>query len=263
MKKIAIIGYGAIAQYVFNTLKKNDILISSLICRKGREKQARSCLNKEIEVVSLIKDFKTLPSLILDCAGHKALKDYAPEALNKGIDFITLSAGALADDELLKNLKKAATSGKSNFYIASGAVGGLDLLTASKQGELKQVTYIGRKPPKGWLGSRAEEIINLSKLKNSSEIHFSGTAREAAKLYPKNANVAASIALAGIGLDKTKVKLIADGRISKNIHEIEIIGKFGISTINIQGVSLPSNPKSSALAAMSMVAEVRRVLDLN
>ena len=90
MKKIAIIGYGAIAQYVFNTLKKNDILISSLICRKGREKQARSCLNKEIEVVSLRKDFKTLPSLILDCAGHKALKDYAPEALNKGIDFITV-----------------------------------------------------------------------------------------------------------------------------------------------------------------------------
>lgn len=88
--------------------------------------------------------------------------------------------------------------------------------------------------------------------------HFSGTAREAALLYPKNANVAATIAVASIGLDKVLVKLIADPGVDKNIHEIEANGSFGRLSVRIEGNHMPGNPKSSALAAMSIVGELKR-----
>ena len=100
----------------------------------------------------------------------------------------------------------------SKFIIAKGAVGSLDILEAAKESGISKVEYIGRKPPKAWKGSRAEKIINLNYLQKKSEVHFTGNAREASKLYPKNANVAATIALMGIGFEKTKVKLIADDK---------------------------------------------------
>tara|TARA_B100000131_G_scaffold289990_1_gene302413 strand:+ start:1858 stop:2649 length:792 start_codon:yes stop_codon:yes gene_type:complete len=262
MKKIAMIGLGAIGQYVYKNLKKSKIEINSVICKENREELVKQNLNSKIEIVHSIKDFKDLPYLIVDCAGHSALKEFAVESLSLGIHFITLSSGALADDKLFKEIQVSSKLGGGIFSIATGAVGSLDILSSAKQGGLKQVKYIGRKPPKGWLGSRAEDILDLKNLNNNCEVHFSGSAREAAKLYPKNANVAATIALAGVGLDKTQVKLLADNTISKNIHELEISGDFGKSFFKIEGLSLPDNPKSSALAAMSVVAEIKKFLDL-
>ena len=262
MKKVAMIGSGAIGQYVYKNLKNSKIEINSVICRKNREEVAKQNLNSNLEIVHSIKDFKELPYIILDCAGHSALKEFAVESLSLGIHFITLSSGALADDNLYKEIQVSSKLGGGIFSIAPGAVGSLDILSSAKQGGLKKVKYIGRKPPKGWFGSRAEDILDLHNLKNNSEIHFSGSARDAAKLYPKNANVAATIALAGLGLDKTEVMLLADNTISKNIHELEIIGDFGKSLFKIEGLSLPTNPKSSALAAMSVVAEIKKFLDL-
>ena len=111
--------------------------------------------------------------------------------------------------------KKLSKLTKSKFIIAKGAVGSLDILEAAQESGISKVEYIGRKPPKAWKGSRAEKIINLDYLQKKSEVHFIGNAREASKLYPKNANVAATIALMGIGFEKTKVKLIADDTISE------------------------------------------------
>ena len=259
-RKIAIIGYGAIAEYVFSKLKSEKIIIDYVICRKGKEKKAKAVFKNNIQVINSIEKLTYLPDLILDCAGHSALREFAPKSLSLGIDFITLSSGALADEKLFNKINRASKLSNGNFYVASGAIGSLDVLSAAKVGGLSKVTYIGRKPPKGWVGSRAEEILNMKNLKGKINVHFSGNARDAALLYPKNANVAASVALAGLGFDKTIVKLIADSTIEKNIHELEIEGKFGVSNFIIKGLTLPSNPKSSSLAAMSMVSEVKKVL---
>ena len=116
-------------------------------------------------------------------------------------------------------------------------------------------------PPKAWKGSRAEKIINLNYLQKKSGVHFKGNAREASKLYTKNANVAATIALMGIGFEKTKVKLIADDTISENVHELVISGEFGESQFKILGKPLPDNPKSSSLAAMSIIDETKKFID--
>ena len=89
-------------------------------------------------------------------------------------------------------------------------------------------------------------------------MHFTGSARDAALEYPKNANVAASVALAGVGLDDTIVELVADPTIGRNIHEVVAEGDFGRFEFRVEGKSLPDNPRSSALAAMSVVHEIIR-----
>jgi aspartate dehydrogenase len=144
------------------------------------------------------------------------------------------------------------------LHLASGAIGALDCLRAARIGRLQDVTYIGRKPPQSWKGSPAETRLDLDNLTDGAKTHFEGSARDAATQYPKNANVAAAVALAGIGFDATQVKLIADPDVSENIHEVRATGDFGSFYFEIKGHSLPDNPRSSALAAMSIVSKIEQ-----
>jgi aspartate dehydrogenase len=196
---------------------------------------------------------------MIDCAGHTALKSHGPEILRRGIDLSTVSLGALADPVLYRNLEQAAIDGRAKLHLASGAIGALDCLRAARVGGLESVTYVGRKPPESWKGSPAETRLDLDGLGDVAQLHFEGCARDAATEYPKNANVAAAVALAGLGFDDTEVKLIADPNVSENIHEIQATGSFGRFSFEIRGQSLPDNPRSSALAAMSVVSKLEQI----
>ncbi|MFY0690424.1 MAG: aspartate dehydrogenase [Paracoccaceae bacterium] len=253
--KIGLIGYGAIAQYVAAALPGLGAEATFVIARPGREAAASAALGGVPASLS-IADVPELPDLVVECAGHGGLRAHGVSVLERGCPLLTASIGALAEDALHDALRDAARGAGSRLHLASGAIGALDAIGAARMGALSSVTYSGRKPPRGWAGSRAEEVLDLETMTGEARAHFDGTARDAALLYPKNANVAAAVALAGLGFDATRVQLIADPSATANVHEIHAEGDFGSLRFEIAGKTLPGNPRTSALAAMSMVREI-------
>ena len=256
--RIVVVGHGPIARYVIEqVIDESPIRILALVSREFSLRKAQEFADGRFPVHTAIREVMPKPDLVVDCAGHSGLIEHGPAALETGINVISISTGALATPELLENLEMSARNGRSTIKFLSGAVGGIDSLLAANIGGITEVRYTGRKPPLGWSGSHAEQSCDLENLEEPF-VHFSGTAREAARLYPANANVAATIALASKGLDNVSVELIADPGVSRNIHEIEASGSFGELKFRIEGNPLATNPKSSALAAMSIVRELRQ-----
>ncbi|MCJ1901705.1 aspartate dehydrogenase [Paracoccus versutus] len=258
--KIGLIGQGAIAQYVSERLAAEGHPVTAYLLRPERAREMRAAHGGLKGVgpvfVSSVAELPADLDLVVDCAGHQALREYGAGILQAGFDLTTVSLGALADPAFEQELRSAAAEAGTRLFLASGAIGALDALRAARIGALQRVRYIGRKPPEGWSGSPAEDQLDLSALNGLPATHFTGTAREAALSFPKNANVAAAVALAGIGFDRTEVELIADPTISANIHEIHAEGAFGQLEFRIAGKPLPGSPRSSALAAMSVVDTV-------
>jgi len=252
--KTGIIGRGAIGSYVHDRLLERGHDISVLLLRP-ESAQVDSTVASGTRIVTDVAELPDDLDHMIDCAGHMALRSHGATILRRGIDLTTVSIGALADEDLYQSLKQAATDGNAKLHLASGAIGALDSLRAAGVGSMKSVTYIGRKPPQSWKGSPAESRLNLDNMGDGPQVHFEGNARDAATEYPKNANVAAAVALAGVGFDDTRVQLIADPDVCENIHEIQAAGDFGRFTFEISGHSLPDNPRSSALAAMSVVSK--------
>lgn len=189
--------------------------------------------------------------IVADCAGVDGLAAHGPTLLEAGLPVATLSAAAFADPALAERLWQAAARGGGRLILAPGAVGAVDALSAARAGGLKWVRYTGRKPPAGWAGTPAE-AYDLTAL-TAPLVHFEGTARAAALAYPKNANVAATIAMAGIGFEATTVRLIADPAACANTHRLEAEGAFGRLDATFEAAPIAGNPRSSALAAMSLL----------
>ncbi|MEM9384756.1 MAG: aspartate dehydrogenase [Pseudomonadota bacterium] len=254
---VGIIGLGAIGSFVHDELKRRGFSVDALLVRPER----LATIARTFPAVACVSAVSDLPGHIdhmIDCAGHHALAAYGPHILRRGIDLTTVSIGGLASAELYHALDQAATEGSARLHLVAGAIGALDCLRAAAVGDLQCVTYVGRKPPKSWKGSPADAHHDLDNLWGDAVVHFEGTARDAAIQYPKNANVAAAVALAGVGFDQTQVKLIADPNVEQNIHEVVASGEFGSFSFEIRGNALPTNPKSSALTAMSVVSKLQQ-----
>ena len=255
MSKIALIGYGAIARTVMRILEfhpgpKPEVV--GIMEHPSMTQAVRERLGGKIPVVATLPELLELkPDLVAECAIAEAVRKYAPAVLEAGHDLIIISTGVLADPEFNERLRGAALRGGAQLMIPAGAVGAIDALAAAKLGGLREVRQSLTKPPQAWRGTPAEELVDLDELSEPTLL-FSGSAREAATLYPKNANVAATVAAAGVGFDESLVELIADPGIEGPIHRIEAKGAFGVMRMEIAGVALPDNPKTSMLAALSM-----------
>lgn len=257
MDAIGLIGYGGIGRAVLETLANEaaaDAVPAGILVRSIENQSAK------LPFVADIDEFlRRQPRLVVECAGHAAVRDYGEKVLSSGADFIAVSTGALAEPELLASLRRAARDAGSRLIIPAGAVGGIDALRAARLAGLDSVTYRGRKPPMAWQGSTVTDGLNLERL-NEPLVIYRGTAREAALAFPRNSNVAATVALAGRGFDETEVELIADPSVDSNIHEIDVRAETGDFTIALAGKPSASNPRTSMLTAYSIV---RTLLNLD
>lgn len=251
MKAVTLVGFGAIGQALYQQVARqaalSEVQIDHVVVSPARVAEVQKELGVGVQVSAQVP---ASSQLVLECAGHSALTQHVLPALLRGTPCAVLSVGALSEPGLAERLSDAAKEGKTQLHLLAGAIGGIDAIAAARLAGLSQVTYTGRKPPSGWRGSPAETLVNLDTLTEPTVI-LQASAREAARLYPKNANVAATVSLAGLGLDATQVRLIADPGVSENIHEIEVLGVFGQMTLTMRGKPLPSNPKTSALTVLS------------
>lgn len=253
---VVLIGFGAIGRTVARHLAAIPGVpsVSAVLLHPGREPAAP--LPDGARLVHSVADALSLkPALVVECAGHGAVDAYGADVLRGGVDFLVASVGALADEARLKRLAEAARGAGASLVVPAGAVGGLDLLASARVAGLSRVTYISRKPPRAWKGTPAETLIDLDHLDRAATF-YTGNARAAARDYPQNANVAAAVALAGLGFERTEVKLIADPAAPGNVHRVEAEGAFGRTEILIEGRPLPDNPKTSMLAALSLVRAI-------
>jgi len=266
MKRLGIIGFGSIAQSLIEILRDNIPHEYVRVCLLVREdsvegvyqqlKATKAGLAKTVLVHSDLDAFiADAPDLVVECASHSAVRSYVPALLEADIDVIIASIGALADEALYDTVTKAAEAGNAQITLPAGAIGGVDVMAAAKLSDITKVVYTGRKPPTAWKGTQAENVVDLDTLTNEN-VFFEGTAREAASAYPKNANVAATLALAGVGFEKTQVKLIADPTSDKNTHSYSVVSDVVSYSVELTSVASPKNPKTSMTTVYSLAREV-------
>jgi len=252
--KLALIGNGAIAKLVTRFCAERSDRYS-IVGALGLPTDVMSVGTHAI--VRTLPDMLALkPDLVVECAGHGAVKAFGADILKGGFDIVIVSTGSLADQALFDSLTSAAQSAKRRIKLPAGALPGVDALAAGKLAGIERVALKSSKPPLAWTGTPAEKAFDLKAVKTATVI-FSGNAREAALAYPKNANVAATAALAGIGFEKTRVTLIADPAVTQNVHRLEADGGFGSLRLEIMANPSPDNPKTSHMAALSIM----RLLD--
>lgn len=187
--------------------------------------------------------------LVVECAHKGVVQTIVLDALKAGKHAMVLTVGALADAGLREALLAAARANGCKLYVPSGAVMGIDGIKAAAQGDLKSVTLVTNKPPAG-----------LDKPVDRWTMLFNGPASQAVGEFPKNVNVAAALALAGLGFEDTWVQVAVDPLATRNSHKVIVEGDFGRARIEVENQPSPTNPKTSYLASLSAIALLRRIV---
>jgi aspartate dehydrogenase len=252
--RVALIGWGAINRHVVRLLSRSAVAEAVSIVAIGVRSPERA---QDVPAgASLLTDPQQLAGLDLDivaeAAGQPAVAAWGESALRNAGAFAVTSAGALADTALLDRLISVAEGAGSQLVVTPGALAGIDALAAASVLPLDEVVHSIVKPPAAWRGTPAERLVTLDDL-TAPVSFFTGSAREAAQRFPQNANVAVIAALAGIGLERTRVELVADPGITANCHRLSADGAFGRLSVTIENRPLADNPKSSEMAALSLV----------
>lgn len=255
--RVALIGFGAIGRSLAMLIRDRlDVILVGIAKASAPTRDDCALAGEGIPFVQTPGALADLtPDVAVECAGHQALAQFGPEILDRGANLVVASVGALADPGIETALREHARSSGARVLIPSGALGGLDVLSAARFGGLESVTYAGRKPFRAWLGTPAERLIESNADSSANLLIFEGTAREAAREYPKNANVTAAVAIAGLGFDATRVQLYA-GSGQGNEHCVRAQGSFGSFEITVRANALPANPKSSLLAPCSIARSI-------
>lgn len=255
--RVAVAGLGSIGTRVVQELGRGiEGLVLSAVSAQSIAKH-RGWLDKlktRPEVLP-IEQLADAADIVVECAPSKLVRSIVAPVVARGKTAIVLSVGALLVNEDLVELAKA---NGGQIVVPTGALIGLDAMTAAAEGTIHSVRMVSRKPIEGLLGAPhlVENNINIEGITEPLRI-FEGTAREAAKGFPANLNVAVALSLAGIGPDKTRVEIWADPTVTRNTHRIEVDSDSARFSMGIENI--PSeNPKTGRITALSVIACLRK-----
>lgn len=260
--RLGIIGAGTIARLFLEHIRGGDLGAAEVVALVGRTPASRGkALAAEFGVpfvTSVDGLLACKPEVVVEAASHAAVRACGVPLLRAGVALIVLSGGALVDDALRETLERAAADGGALLYVPSGGIGGLDALKAACIAGVDEVTIAVTKPPAAWKGIPYVEAsgIDLERLAGPVTL-YEGPAREGVPHFPANVNIAAVLSLAGIGFDRTRLKVVADPRLTHNTHTIDIRGKTGNISIKLENVPSPDNPKTAWLACYSALAALK------
>lgn len=253
--RVAFVGWGAIARSVAQLIVDDAITIVAVAVRDVG--LVREDLPAGAELLFDPDHLAaTRPDVVVEAAGREAVEPWGRAALECGSDFVVSSVSAFADAAVLESLRVVAEPSGARLHISPGALAGVDALSAARTMGLDSVEHRVVKPPQAWRGTPAEQLCDLGRL-DEPTVFFQASASETARRFPKNANVAMTTALAGVGPAATTITLVADPSATTNRHEITASGAFGRLDVTIDNQPLPDNPKTSAMAALSLVRALR------
>jgi len=260
LKSIGIVGCGAIGKALVNAVAAGKLAVRVAGITSRTEKSARDFLAtlKDAPPYLPLDKLIAASDLVVEAAGGAVVPELAEKVFAAGKELMVISVGALLDHpEIIETSRKTGC----RLYLPSGAIAGLDGIKSACVGEIAHVTHTTRKPPAGLDGAPylVERNISLAGLKEEREV-FSGSAREACRGFPANVNVTAAVSLAGIGPDKTRVRILAVPGLRFNCHDIDVEGEFGKLHVHIENVPT-ENPKTGKLTAFSIIRAVQDVVD--
>jgi aspartate dehydrogenase len=262
--KLGLLGGGTIARLVLENLRSEGIPGVEVLAIAGRGAASRGAeLAREFSVryVAGAGELRALrPDVVMEAASHDAIREHLVSFLDAGISVVVLSAGALSDDALRAAAEAAARRSGALLYVPSGGIGGLDALKGACAAGVEEVTIQVAKPPAAWKGIPYVDRlkIGLDGLAGTTTL-FEGPAREGVPLFPQNVNIAAVLSLAGIGFDRTRLRVVADPGLKDNTHTIQVRGASGRFTVVFENIPAPENPKTSFLACYSVLAALREL----
>src|SRR5688500_1896697 len=256
--RVAIAGLGTIGRVLARRLHDGmpGLALGAVAARDRAKAEAWLAAQSIDAPVVALEDMPAHADLAVECAPAALIERICAPMLTAGKQVMVLSCGALLPRPELLDLAKAHGG---RIIVPTGALLGLDAVAAAAEGQIRSVTMITRKPPRGLAGAPylVENDISVEGLIEAKRV-FAGSARDAAAGFPANVNVVAALALAGVGPDRTRIEIWADPAVTRNCHTIEVDADSARFTLSIENV--PSeNPKTGRIVALSVIAALRKL----
>jgi aspartate dehydrogenase len=253
---VALAGFGAIGGAIAARLDQGipGLRLAAISARDHARARQRMALARPVPVVALA-ELGQHAEVVVECAPAAVFREVAVPAIEAGRIFMPASAGQLLEhDDLIELARRTG----ARIIVPTGALLGLDAVRAAAEGTIRSVTMVTRKPPRGLAGAPwlEQNGIALDGLRKPLKV-FEGSAREGARGFPANVNVAAALSLAGIGPDRTRLEIWADPAIERNTHRIVVEADSARFEMTIENVPSEENPRTGKITALSVTAALR------
>jgi aspartate dehydrogenase len=255
--RVAVAGLGSIGARVVEELDRglDGLVLTAVSVQNPDKHRERLAALKRAPAILPIEALADAADIVIECAPSHLVRSIVAPFVGSGKTAVVLSVGALLDHEDLIELAKERGG---QIVVPTGALIGLDAVTAAAVGKIHSVRMVTRKPVRGLAGAPyiVENNIDIERITEPLKI-FEGTARAAAKGFPANLNVAVALSLAGIGPDRTMLEIWADPTVTRNTHRIEVDSDSARFSMSIENI--PSeNPRTGRITALSVIACLRK-----